>query len=78
MNNFCIITDTQIVTPTWEEGHKGDTAEVHRILKGMEKVGSEWLLAISHSTSPKWYQVEASNGSLRKLFFHLLSNRACS
>lgn len=33
--------DTQIRTPTWEEGQRGDTAEVQKILKGVEKVGSE-------------------------------------
>lgn len=33
--------DTQIRTPTWEESHRGDTAEVQKILKGVEKVGSK-------------------------------------
>lgn len=30
--------DTQIRTPIWEEGHRGDTGEVQKILKGVEKV----------------------------------------
>lgn len=34
---------TQIRIPTWEEGHRGDTAEVQKTLKGVEKVVSEWV-----------------------------------
>lgn len=30
-----------IRTPIWEEGHRGDTAEVQKILKGVEKVGRQ-------------------------------------
>lgn len=41
MEQFLQNNGTQIRTPTWEEGHRGDTAIVQKILKGVENVGSE-------------------------------------